>query len=177
MLSRIDFRKIIIAHYNSLTSLNSRGISFSDILLFIIIPLLISSGLVYCNISIQKQTGNIITMMSILAGFLFNLLAIIHTSLSKIKQRIKEKNEHQNSIKFKFANEIHTNISYNILIALFLIFFLIIFAFDINFKCVVYNTIFIYIFNFICLFLLLHFILNLLMILNRIYILLDKEDE
>ncbi len=177
MLSRIDFRKIVTAHYKSLSNLNSRGTSFSDILLFIFIPLLISFGLVYYGISIQKQIGNLITMMSILAGFLFNLLAIIHTSLGKIKQRIKENNEHRNSIKFKFATEIHANISYNILITLFLIIFLVIFAFNINFKCIVYNRIFINIFNFICIFLLSHFILNLLMILNRIYILLDKEDE
>lgn len=114
MLNRIDFRKIVTSHYKSLSSLNSRGTSFSDILLFIIIPLLVAFGLIYYNISIQQQIGNLITMMSILAGFLFNLLAIIHTSLGKIKQRIKEKKEEQNSIKFRFANEIHTNISYNI---------------------------------------------------------------
>jgi hypothetical protein len=177
MLSRIDFRKIVIAHYNSLSSLNSGRISLGDILLFIFVPILLSFGLIYYNISIQKQIGNLITMMSILAGFLFNLLAIIHASLGKIKQRIKKKNEEQDSIKFRFANEIHANISYNILIAMFLIIFLVIFAFDINFNDKFYNYVLTQLFNFICLFLLLHFTLTLLMILNRIYILLDKEDE
>lgn len=177
MLSRIDIRKIIIAHYRSLSSLNSKGISFSDIILFIIVPILISFGLTYNNISIQNQVPNLITAMSILAGFLFNLLAIIHTSLGKIKQRVKNKNEEKNLIKFRFANEIHANISYNILVALFLIIFLVIFAFDIKFNNISFSRLFTDSLNFICLFLLSQFILNLLMILNRIYILLDKEDD
>lgn len=177
MLSRIDIRKIIIAHYRSLSSLNSKGTSYSDIFLFIIVPILISFGLTYSNISIQNQVPNLITAMSILAGFLFNLLAIIHTSLGKIKQRVKNKNDKKNLIKFRFANEIHANISYNILVALFLIIVLVIFAFDIKSNNITFNCVFIKSLNFICLFLLSQFLLNLLMILNRIYILLDKEEE
>lgn len=177
MLSRIDIRKIIIAHYKSLSSLNSKGIPFSDVLLFIIVPVLISFGLTYSDISIQNQVPTLVTAIAILAGFLFNLLAIIHTSLGKIKQRIKNKGEEKKSIKFRFANEIHANISYNILVALFLIIFLVMFAFNIKFNNIYFSCVFIKVLNFLCLLLLAQFLLNLLMILNRIYILLDKEDE
>lgn len=176
MLDKIDIRKIIFAHYKSLANLNSKGIRYSDVFLFIIVPILISFLLTNYNISIKKQVENLITAMSILAGFLFNLLAIIHTSLGKIKLRIKEKSEDGDNIKFRFANEIHSNISYNILVALLLIISLVIYAFDINFANNCYNFIFSKFFNFLCLFFFIHFILTMFMILNRIYILLDKED-
>ncbi len=173
MFSRINIGKIITAHYKTLYSLNSKGVSWRDIIIFIIAPIVISFSLIYFfDVSIKKQVGNLITALSILAGFLFNLLAIIHSSLDKIKNKITD----EKSLKFIFANEIHTNISYNIIIALFLIIFLVIFAFDItikNFFCFcIFNTIF----NFICISLLIHFILTLFMILNRIYILIDKEN-
>lgn len=177
MFSRIDVRKIFKAHYRTLKNINQKGTSFSDIFLFILIPFGISIFLVYFEVSIKSQIANLVTALSILAGFLFNLLAIIHTSLGKIKNRIKSKEEQTKSLKFKFANEIHSNISYNILVALFLIIFLVIFAFDIKFETMFCSCFYDKLLNFICIFLLIHFLLTLFMILNRIYILLDKEDE
>lgn len=177
MFSRIDIRKIVNAHFATLRNINAKGISFTDIFLFIIIPFGISLLLIYFNISIKSQVSNLVTALSILAGFLFNLLAVIHTSLGKIKSKIRKKEEQKKSTKFIFANEIHSNISYNIIIALFLIIFLVMYGFDIKINSEICNCYFDKFFNFICLFLLIHFILTLFMILNRIYILLDKEDD
>lgn len=177
MFSRIDIRKILKAHFRTLQNINQKGTSFSDIFLFILLPFACSLFLIYFDVTIKNQIANLVTALSILAGFLFNLLAIIHTSLGKIKNRIKSKEEQTKSLKFKFANEIHSNISYNILIALFLITVLVIFGFDIKFDTKIGSCIYNKSLNLICIFLLIHFLLTLLMILNRIYILLDKEDE
>lgn len=177
MLSRIDVTKIIKAHIRTLRNINHKGISFSDLFLFCIFPLVITLTLICFDVSIKNQISNLVTAISILAGFLFNLLAIIHTSLGKIKSRIIAKKEERISLRFKYANEIHSNISYNILVGLCSIIFLVIFAFDIKFKSQFYECIFNNVLNLICIFLLIHFILTLLMILKRIYILLDKEEE
>ncbi|AZB33769.1 hypothetical protein [Chryseobacterium bernardetii] len=171
MLSRINIYKIIKAHYKSLSSLNGNGISFPDIILFIIVPSTISVCLTYKNISIQPQISSLTTALSILAGFLFNLLAIIQNALTKIKDDVKNQILDSNSLKVRFANEIHANISYNILIAIITFVILVIYGLNLGLINQPLNILL----NSICYFLLIHFFLTLLMILNRIYILLDKD--
>ena len=175
MFKRINITKIIKDHFKTLKRIDRTGISLSDAFLFFLLPVIISFLLVCYNISLKSQVSNLITAMAILAGFLFNLLAIIHTSLGKIKHNIKDKFDHEKSLKFIFANEIHSNISYNIIVALFLIIFFILFGFQNDSKSP--EQFFARTLDFTCIFLLIHFILTLFMILNRIYILLDKEDN
>lgn len=175
MFSRININKIVIAHYKSLSNLNNRGITFNDVLIFILFPLVLACILVYNNISIKSQVSNLITALSILAGFLFNLLAIIHSSLGKIRDEIRQQNLQDNSLKYKFANEIHANISYNILVAILTIVGLIISGLNFETKSNELLSMFCRCLDLVCYFLLVHFLLTLIMILNRVYILLDKE--
>ncbi|MEG0188129.1 MAG: hypothetical protein RR447_09105 [Algoriella sp.] len=175
MFSRININKIIIAHYKSLSNLNDRKIAINDLIIFILFPILIAIVLIYYNISIKSQVANLITALSILAGFLFNLLAIIHSSLEKIRDEIRQQNLEENSLKYKFANEIHANISYNILIAILTIVTLVVSGLNIEFNNKTLKYISFCLLNSICYFLLIHFLLTLIMILNRVYILLDKE--
>lgn len=175
MFSRININKIIIAHYKSLSNLNDRKIAINDLIIFILFPILIAIVLIYYNISIKSQVANLITALSILAGFLFNLLAIIHSSLGKIRDEIRQQNLEENSLKYKFANEIHANISYNILIAILTIVTLVVSGLNIEFNNKTLKYISFCFLNSICYFLLTHFLLTLIMILNRVYILLDKE--
>ncbi|MBW3521347.1 MULTISPECIES: hypothetical protein [unclassified Chryseobacterium] len=175
MFSRININKIIIAHYKSLSNLNDRKIAINDLIIFILFPFLIAIVLIYYNISIKSQVANLITALSILAGFLFNLLAIIHSSLGKIRDEIRQQNLEENSLKYKFANEIHANISYNILIAILTIVTLVVSGLNIEFNNKALKYISFCFLNSICYFLLIHFLLTLVMILNRVYILLDKE--
>jgi len=174
MFRRINIIKIVIAHYKSLRNINRKGISYNDLILFFIFPLLISIPCLYYNISIKSQISNLATTLSILAGFLFNLLAIIHNSLGKIKKKLHENLQEQNMLKLTFANEIHSNISYNILVAIFLLVLIFILGLEFSHEEFQFSHNFI---NFISIFFLIHFVLTLLMILNRIYVLLDKEDE
>lgn len=172
MFNRIDFIKIIKAHIKTLQSLNqtSNLIYWKDFLLFYLTPLIFSFFLIYYNISIKSQVTNLIAAISILGGFLFNLLAIIYNSMTNLKNDAKS-----SEIKKKYIKEIHSNISYNILISIFLVIFLIVFNIDIKFDCIRTTKIINLIIEVITTFLLTHFFLTLLMVLNRIYILLDKE--
>ena len=177
MLKRIDISKIIYAYYKSLRSINHKGISINDAIIFILIPYFVSFYCSIYDIRINNQISNLITALSILAGFLFNLLAIIHNSLGKIKKKIKEVDSDNNSIKLTFANEIHSNISYNILIAISLLILLFILGLNLKIGSDMTSKILFDFFNFLSIFFSIHFVLTLIMILNRIYILLDKEDE
>ncbi|WP_378106094.1 hypothetical protein [Chryseobacterium sp. sg2396] len=175
MFSRININKIIKAHYKSLSSLNGEGTSFLDLVLFIFIPLIVSIYLGINNISIKSQISNLVTALSILAGFLFNLLAIIHNSLGKIKNEIRARSLNEDALKLRFANEIHANISYNILIAIITVVSLVLYGLNVEFIDPNINKILLLFLNSICIFLIIHFLFTLLMILNRIYVLLDKE--
>lgn len=120
------------------------------------------------KIDFSEQTSNLITAVSILGGFLFNLLAIIYSVLDQLKRDAVG-----NDLKQIFVKEIHINISYGILLSIISAVFLVVYDF---------GTCYPYKFNWLKdlmlvlnYFLLIHFLLTLLMILNRIYILMTKE--
>lgn len=171
MISRINCYKIVVGHFNTLRSLGqeSKRIYWQDFVLFILLPLLISFVCTYYNLGFRNQLSNLIAAISILGGFLFNLLAIIYNSMENLK-----KSSGENMIKKKYTKEIHSNISYNILIAIFCIVCLLIYNVEIP------NFIYCWIVERVVLFLnyffLISFFLTLLMVLNRVYILLDRSN-
>lgn len=170
MLSRINCYKIVKNHYSSLRSLGqtSKTIYWQDFLLFILFPTALSLFLVWKDINFKSQITNLIAAISILGGFLFNLLAIVYNSMENIK-----KDAEISDIKKTYIKEIHSNISYNILLALLCVLALIFYNIDLPvFKyCNLIKSAILFI-NY---YLLISFILTLLMVLNRIYILLDKN--
>lgn len=172
MLSRINFIKIIGGHFSTLRSLNqtSKNIYWQDFLLFIAFPILLSGTFAFFNFGFKSQITNIITAISILGGFLFNLLAIIYNSMENL-----ERDSKKSKIKQKYIKEIHSNISYNILLALFSVVFLIIYNIEMNPSCssVILEKVLI----FINCFIIISFLLTILMVLNRVYILLNKNIE
>ena len=176
MLTRINFFGIIKSHFKSLRSLNQKSdsIYWGDFLLFIVVPVIISAGLTVYGVAIKNELNSLIAAISILGGFLFNLLAIIYSLLDKIKLDVdSESDQFKNMIKLRFVKEIHSNISFNILIAIFSTIFLVIYSFDYSkvfLGCLIESTLL-----FINYFLLFIFVLTLLMVLNRIYIILDKQ--
>ena len=174
MFARINIIKIIKDHLGTLTSLNSsrKGISFPDLILFIFIPLVIAFFLVYFDFTFEKQLNKLITAISIFGGFLFNLLAIIYSQTDSIKRDAKTEN---NKLKIKFVQEIHINISFCIVISIFLVIALLLTTIDIpqlKFAGLIRKGII-----GINYFLMTLFLLTLLMIINRIYILLKKENN
>jgi hypothetical protein len=170
MFTRINFTQIISSHFKTLRSLNQngKGIYIPDLITFFLLPLSLSCYLTVKNIDLSFQVSNLIAAISILGGFLFNLLAIIYSAMDKLKLDA-EKNE----LKKIFIKEIHINISYCILLSILTTFFLIIYSYDFpcNFICYVLKRLILFI-NY---FLLFQFFLTLLMVLNRVYILLKKD--
>lgn len=179
MIARINIWKIIVDHFGTLrhtSNLNSKYIYWKDLLLFICLPILVSFTLTILGYTFEQCLGDLITAISILGGFLFNLLAIIYGQIDKIKSDLNpnDNNELQD-LKKRFVTEIHSNISFCIVLSLILIVSLLsikvdpIWLFDtIIFKKSI---------TFLNYTLLLMFFLTLLMIINRIYILLKKDTE
>ncbi|GEC71266.1 hypothetical protein SAMN05443543_109134 [Flavobacterium flevense] len=182
MIQRINIYRIVKDHLKTLRSLNQsyNFINIGDFLLFFIIPSVISLTLTLLNYNFINQLDNLIASISILGGFLFNLLAIIYSQIENIKIDVQklgdsDKNKIEKQIKNKFINEIHSNISFAIILSIFLILSLLSITIDIpEYK---YKTIIEHIFIFINYFLMQLFTLTLLMIINRIYILFKKTAE
>lgn len=172
MLSRINILKIIVDHFGTLRSLNqkSNNIYYKDFILFILVPFGISTYLVFKKYTFEEQLGELIAAISILGGFLFNLLAIIYSQLDNMKNDAESE---ENELKSKFVKEIHINISFCIVLSLFIIISLLLTTisipeFDLSW---IIKKLIIWI-NY---FLLALFFLSLLMVVNRVYILLKKN--
>lgn len=165
MLTRINIFDIVRSHFKTLRSVGQlRGITLVDFIIFLLVPIISSFYLGLNNVGFKSLTSDIITAISILAGFLFNLLAIIYTSIDKIKI-----NGLNSEIRKQFVLELHSNISYNILLSIFIIPFLLLYKLDI-YECWIDKTLL-----GINYFLLFSFFLTLLMVLKRIFILLDTS--
>lgn len=179
MFSRINFIGIIKAHLSTLRSLNGPRdrIYLPDLILFFIVPAIVSLFLTFNKVDLSGQLANVISAISILGGFLFNLLGIIYGLMDKLKSELNLSNSDVslNHLKKTFMKEIHINISFNILVSVFCILLLIIYGYpfpDGQLFCVLNNLLL-----FLIYFLLMLFFLTLLMVLNRIYILFKKDVE
>jgi hypothetical protein len=170
MLSRINCFKIVKNHFLTLRRFGqtSKSIYWQDFILFLILPITTSLILAYYQIGFKSQITNLIAAISILGGFLFNLLAIIYNSMENLKRDASD-----NKIKKIYAKEIHSNISYNILLAISCVILLLIY--NINIPVFKFQNLLQGIILFLNYYLLTSFFLTLLMVLNRIYILLDKN--
>jgi hypothetical protein len=171
MLSRINILKIIRDHLGTLRSLNqsSNRIYWKDFLLFFVFPIIVSTLLIWKGYSFKEQLGNLIAVISIFGGFLFNLLAIIYSQMENIKIDAETEDD---KIKKRFINEIHINISFCIVLSICIVLTLLLTTIDIpefEYLDVINNII-----NGLNYYLMILFVLTLTMILNRVYILLKK---
>jgi hypothetical protein len=187
MFKRISIFNIIRDHLKTLRRIDTVGetISVPDFCLFFLLPVLIASFLIYRDVSLEKHITDLITSVSILGGFLFNLLAIVYGLMDKLQaDAMKSSSEGRPNLKATFAKEIHTNISFNIVVSLVMLFLLLGYTFTNGYNvCLIsiqkhcwmksLNIIQALSWSIYCL--LGTFSLTMLMILNRIYILLNKN--
>lgn len=168
MLRRINVLNIIKDHFKTLRNINSSSNipTFWDLLLFLALPLCISFFLTKNGVLLDEHLTDIITAVSILGGFLFNLLAIIYSVIDKLKA-----DANSDEVKKVFVGEIHINISYNILISIFSVAFLILYSYAKAHPVKILSSVLLGL-NY---FLLINLFLTLLMVLNRIYILLKRD--
>lgn len=156
---KININRIICDHIKTFYNIrNERKISYFELFLFFLTPVLPSTFYVFIlKKSITGEYVNIIiASCSIIAGFLFNLLALFYS----IKQSVIIKYGKE-SLKNKLINESISNTAFNIIIS-FLIILSLIFC-D--------NSVHILskLFNFLSIYLSCIFLLTLAMILKRMY--------
>jgi len=158
-MNKINIIKIICDHIKTLYSVkNVKKISLIEVFLFFltpIVPAIIFVILLKRSIN-TEYTNIIIASCSIIAGFLFNLLALFYS----IKQNIIIKYGKE-TIKNQLINESISNTAFNIIIS-FLIILCLIF-------CDNTNLFLSQIFNFLSIYLSCIFLLTLAMILKRMY--------
>lgn len=124
MLSKINVLAIIWAHLGTLRSYRTKRLMKRDYALFLGIPLLVSILLIIKNIKLDKDIiANLIAAMSIFAGFLFNLMALVYSLVDTIKKNIREDNidSQEQDLKRQLLKETHINISYSVLISVLLV--------------------------------------------------------
>lgn len=175
MLARIDIWKIICDHFATLRRIDdgSKNMSINDCVIFIFLPLVLSSIFVRLGFSIKLQLSNLISAVSIFGGFLFNLLAIIYSQFDKIQ---KDSQTGQNTeLKKRFIREIHSNISFCIVLSVFIVLVLFFDAIEIPDKNYWLDPR--HVQDFVTFYLLLLLLFTTLMVINRVYILLKKDVE
>ncbi len=164
-MDKIDVFHIILNHLKTLRNIRTGKTSCSDIFVFFVWPFLFSVTFVFFDISINPIIGDLLKAIAIFSAFLFNMLAIVNSSLNN--EKIKA-----DGVKGVYAKEIHTNLSFEILTGIFLVIFLILQSMLIKLSdcdLVFYLRKIVEVIN---LSLLGVFLLTLIMCLNRVYILL-----
>lgn len=164
-MDKINILRILKDHVKTFYHVKSpESISWIQVFFFIVAPLCPAYLYVFkSNFVIKEEYVNIIIAgASILAGFLFNLLALFYS----IKQNVLTKFS-SDSIKIKIVNESISNTAFNIVTSILLLIF-VIFCNNINSfltKC----------FTFLSVYCGVVFILTLFVILKRMYIIIKSD--
>tara|TARA_R110001592_G_scaffold121046_3_gene326065 strand:+ start:3851 stop:4387 length:537 start_codon:yes stop_codon:yes gene_type:complete len=159
---KVNVSKIIKNHLGTLVNANTKKASFGDYFVFLILPLIIASTLIYFNVLMGGDIVNIIiTGLAIFVGLLFNVIVLLFTIIPKdiIKERLK----------VNILEEVIYNCSFTILLSILCIIL-----------CVftkLTNPVVIYVVNFISYYFFTLFLFTLLMILKRLQSLLTNEFE
>ena len=170
MISRLDITDVLRNHVHTMSSVRTGKILWGDILLFYALPLAIGIAVskFFPAKTLIAAKGDLLTAVSIIGGFLFALFAYIVTVLDKL-QSINS----TSPVKNRFAREIHTNIAYTILISLLSIVLLVCTGFlkvtpegwEVWGKQVFFVALYA---------VLLHFLFSLVMVIRRVYIVVDS---
>jgi hypothetical protein len=166
IINKINCKKIILAHLDTLYDFDTNTRDNGDISLFFIFPILLSIVLIWQDVRINSDAaGILVTIVSIFAGLLFNLLVLLYDSMRKNHDEY----DGSISIKIKFLREISINVSYEILVAIVTV--------GTTLLCLLENKPIQAIMSFFTFYFFQHFTLTLLMILKRTYTLLSKEAD
>jgi hypothetical protein len=113
-LARIDLSDILVAHVRTLRTLGKPGINKGEVFFFFGLPALIALPLAYYfGDRLYDQAPKLLTVVSLVGGFLFNLLARTSQIVDKAK-----KESASGSVRRIYAKEIHSNVAFGIIIAL-----------------------------------------------------------
>lgn len=171
MFSKINIFGIIYDHFCTLKNYRNGKIYAPDLVLFFLIPLIISGFLSHRGFIISANLANVLlTCFSIFAALLFNLLLLIFDIADKVKNNnSKSYSLEQSKVFYDLLKEIYINVSFCILISVLSIVLLLGFFIDLD------SCIFLLILSSVVYFFVFVFILTLFMILKRVYALLSQR--
>lgn len=169
--SKINILDIIKEHLKTLKNYSTKKISAKDLLTFFIIPAILVICLRKKCIVNQNSIQIILTVFSIFAGLMFNLLILIMDIGRRVKQQGKCQNDKTDKQKIteELISQTYSNTAFSIVISLFVICIILICASGIliNF---IKNIIAVLVY-----WLIIVFVMTLYMILKRVFILLEHE--
>ncbi|MBD3638337.1 MAG: hypothetical protein HUJ25_13375 [Crocinitomicaceae bacterium] len=151
-MSKININNIIVEHFKS------QFTTGFDYFIFMLIPALLTTLLVWFEISLKFQAGIIISSLSIFIGLFINVLVLLFDIIRRYTDR---------SIKIEVLKQVMANISFTVLLSGIAIICL--------FLTKIHHELSSKIFNGITIYLLAWIMLNILMILKRIYVLFLDE--
>ena len=177
MFDKINIKNIIKDHFSTLVNERTGNKSVIDYFVFIGIPILISSLLVFVFDDLKQFATILITSLSIFTGLLFNLILLTYDLIKRneaepiqvdVENERKTKLDDDKKVKGKILKQIFTNISYSILIAIFsIISLLLLYIWDHHlYKLIIVFLVYFFVVN---------FFLTLLMVLKRTHRLLSSE--
>jgi len=159
MLNKINISEIIENHIATLKNDNTKKTGIDDYFTFLIIPIILTSILLYFKVVLSDEALNIvITTLSIFVGLLFNVIVLIFDII---------KRDSTKKIKNVVLRELLANISFTILISIVAIIFTVL--------TFIKNDIAKMIFTGAVYFLLAIFVFTVLMVLKRMHKLFNNE--
>lgn len=170
-LARINLLEVVVAHLRTLRKLGQPGINIGDLFFFFGLPALIALPLAYFfGDRLYDQTSKLLTAVSLMGGFLFNLLARTAQIVDKARKEAA-----YGSVKRVFAKEIHSNVAFGIILSLSCSISLVVYSFMT--KPIAKQWVSQVGVAWLNYFLLVSFFLTLLMIVKRMFIILNSDVE
>lgn len=168
MLDKVNVTRIVVDHIRTLRDNRTGRLSIPDLLLFFLVPGVISGVLLYSYGSLERNLINIVaTSLSIFAALLFNLLLIVYDVMAKVEGS----NSNDDKLRRQVLREVFSNISFAILVAIWAIVSILV--------LVLVNGVneAEYVWSFLISYLVTLFLLTLLMLLKRVHVLLRRETD
>lgn len=155
---KIDIKDIIKKHFSTLKDFGANKKSFNDISIFFIMPIFIAIPFTV-NINLDDaKLGILVTVFTLFTGLLFNILAILLAFDGKKNDKLDR----------RFMKEILYNVSFAIILSILVLIICILrfVEFQVFFKLTI---------DLILYYLVIAFIITLVMILKRLFILLENK--
>lgn len=168
MIDKINVSQIIVDHVRTLRSDATGKVHWSDYLLFLLIPSLVSVLPIYFQTELKESAVTLLmAAFSIFAGLLINVLVLIYTVAIRLEDSINSSDEDRYRLERDFIKQIFANVSFSILISVLIV--LILFVSSVSPKAINIAG------AAVCTFLIVEFTLTLLMSLKRLHVLLANR--
>lgn len=114
MSQKINIVSIIKSHIKTLRSADTSTMSYSDIITFFIIPLILAYGIVWADLHIDEHTIFFITHVTSIIFVFLAFLLFIHKNQNKENRSISSLAKAKTTL----HNEMNDNVCYSVLIAI-----------------------------------------------------------